>query len=202
MTRELPTLILASASPRRSELLTSAGFEFEVMAANVAEDRDGADSPAGLVERLALAKATEVAGRLEAKDEAVVLGADTIVVLGGMLDGNILGKPVSEDDARQMLTALSGREHDVVTGVALVAAGGARTVTAHTVTAHDVTRVVFRALTEPEIENYVRGGEPMDKAGAYAIQGTASRFVTRIEGSYSNVMGLPVALVDRLLREW
>ncbi len=193
MTRERPNLILASASPRRSELLTSAGFEFEVMPANVAEDHDGSEPPAPLVERLAQAKASDVAGRLEANAEAVVLGADTIVVLGG----KILGKPVSEDDARRMLTALSGREHEVVTGVALVAAGGGRTVTAH-----DVTRVVFRALTEPEIENYVRGGEPMDKAGAYAIQGIASRFVTRIEGSYSNVMGLPVELVDRMLREW
>lgn len=193
MSKLSPRLILASASPRRSELLTNAGFQFEVISAQVAEHHDGAEPPAQLVERLALEKAMEVAGRLSENEHAIVLGADTTVVL----DNQILGKPASEDDARRMLTELSAHEHDVLTGVALVAAGGGRTSVAH-----NVTRVAFRELTEAEINDYVCGGEPMDKAGAYAIQGYASRFVTRIEGSYSNVMGLPVELVDRMLREW
>lgn len=193
MPHPMPRLILASSSPRRSELLTNAGFTFEVIPSRASEEHDGTEPPAELVKRLALEKAREVAGRVSDDKRAVVLGADTVVVLGG----DILGKPASEDDARRMLALLSGREHEVTSGVALVQANGQRSV-AET----ETTRVVFRKLTEEEIAAYVATGEPMDKAGAYAIQGHASRFVTRIEGSYFNVMGLPVALVDRLLREW
>ena len=193
MTHLTRRLILASGSPRRRELLTNAGFEFEVMPPQAEESHDGSEAPHALVARLALVKARDVAARLPAGTVAVVLGADTVVVVGG----DILGKPKSEDDARRMLTRLAGREHEVISGVALAGPGAERSVTAH-----ETTRVVFRELTEDEIGQYVSGGEPIDKAGAYAIQGQASRFVVRIEGSYSNVMGLPVALVDRLLREW
>src|SRR3990172_8714175 len=143
-------LILASASPRRRELLRQAGFTFEVVAPEVDETYPGGEDPAAFAERLALAKAAQIAQRFTAKDDVVVLGADTVVVA----DGEVLGKPVSADDARAMLRKLSGIAHRVITGVAL------------------------------------------------AAQGRAARFVTRVEGCYFNVVGLPVALVDRLLRDW
>ena len=186
-------LILASASPRRRELLRQAGFTFEVVAPEVDETYPGGEDPAAFAERLALAKAAQIAQRFTAKDDVVVLGADTVVVA----DGEVLGKPVSADDARAMLRKLSGIAHRVITGVALAAPGAARRAVGH-----EVTRVFFRPLTEEEITAYVATGEPLDKAGAYAAQGQASRFVTRVEGCYFNVVGLPVALVDRLLREW
>lgn len=185
-------LILASGSPRRRELLRNAGFTFEVIAPEVAEDNPGSEAPAKLVERLALDKAEAVAGRFHRQDNVVVLGADTVVVV----DSTLLGKPASPAEARQMLERLSGRTHEVITGVALV-----EPETARRTVAHETTRVFFRPLELREIEDYVATGEPLDKAGAYAIQGGASRFVTRVEGCYFNVMGLPVALVDRLLRE-
>ena len=186
-------LILASASPRRRELLANAGFAFEVAPAEVDESYTAGEDPAAFVERLALAKAAQVAQRFAAKDDVVVLGADTVVVA----DGEVLGKPASADDARAMLHKLSGIVHRVITGVALAAPG-----TSRRAGGHEVTRVYFRPLTEEEIAAYVATGEPLDKAGAYAAQGQASRFVTRVEGCYFNVVGLPVALVDRLLREW
>ena len=123
---------------------------------------------------------------------AVVLGADTVVVVRGEL----LGKPHTTDEARTMLEKLSGRAHEVITGVALVGPGGRKSL------AHETTVVHFRELSPEEISDYAACGDPLDKAGAYAIQGRASRFVTRIEGCYFNVMGLPVALVDRMLRQW
>ena len=186
-------LILASSSPRRRELLRNAGFGFEVVPSSVDETGAEQDSPAAFAERLARRKADEVASRFAAQDGVVVLGADTVVVV----DGAVLGKPGSAEEAVAMLGRLSGREHEVITGVALAAPG-----TARRAVAHEVTRVFFRPLTRQEIEAYVASGEPMDKAGAYGVQGQASRFVTRVEGCYFNVMGLPVALVDRLLREW
>ncbi|OFV83893.1 MAG: septum formation protein Maf [Acidobacteria bacterium RIFCSPHIGHO2_01_FULL_67_28] len=186
-------LILASASPRRRELLRQAGFTFEVVAPEVDETYPGGEDPAAFAERLALAKAAQIAQRFTAKDDVVVLGADTVVVA----DGEVLGKPVSADDARAMLRKLSGIAHRVITGVALAAPGAARRAVGH-----EVTRVFFRPLTEEEITAYVATGEPLDKAGAYAAQGRAARFVTRVEGCYFNVVGLPVALVDRLLRDW
>lgn len=185
-------LILASGSPRRRELLRNAGFTFEVIPPEVAEDNPDNEAPAMLVERLALDKAEAVAGRFHRQDNVVVLGADTVVVV----DSTLLGKPASPAEARQMLQRLSGRTHEVITGVALV-----EPETARRTVAHETTRVFFRPLEPQEIEDYVGTGEPLDKAGAYAIQGGASRFVTRVEGCYFNVMGLPVALVDRLLRE-
>jgi septum formation protein len=186
-------LILASGSPRRRELLRNAGFTFEVIPPEVAEDNPGNNAPAKLVERLALDKTEAVAGRFRRQDNVVVLGADTIVVV----DSTLLGKPASPAEARQMLQRLSGRTHEVITGVALV-----EPETARRTVAHETTRVFFRPLEPQEMEDYVATGEPLDKAGAYAIQGGASRFVTRVEGCYFNVMGLPVALVDRLLRDW
>jgi septum formation protein len=185
-------LILASASPRRRELLTNAGFDFEAIPSEIEEPGHSVGAPAAFAERVAQLKAETVARTFAPTYNAIVLGADTIVVAGGKL----LGKPRSPEEARVMLEKLSGRAHEVITGVALVEPGG------HCVLAHEVTTVHFRALSPEEIGAYVATGEPLDKAGAYAIQGRASRFVARIEGCYFNVMGLPVALVDRLLNDW
>jgi len=187
-------LVLASSSPRRVEVLRNAGFEFEIIPARVDESPRPGESPVALAERLAREKAEDVAARLAPDNDAVVLGADTVVVGD---DGSLLGKPSSSADAAAMLEKLSGRTHEVITGIALVAAGGGRTRLAH-----ERTRVSFRDVSRPEIDAYVASGEPLDKAGAYAIQGRAGRFVTRIEGCYFNVMGLPLSLVDRMLREW
>lgn len=176
--------VLASASPRRAELLSAAGYTFTVEAAEVDETPRPGEAPPAYVRRLAEAKAQAVALR---RAGAVVLGADTTVVA----DGGILGKPADGADAAMMLARLQGRAHDVLTGVALT--DGSRTLAAVS-----VTRVWFSAMTTDEIAAYVASGEPMDKAGAYAIQGRAARYVTRIEGSYGNVVGLPVALVHEL----
>ena len=186
-------LILASSSPRRVEVLRNAGFEFEVIPSRVDESPRPSQPPVALAERLAREKAEDVAARLAPANDAVVLGADTVVVGH---DGSLLGKPSSPADAVAMLEKLSGRAHDVITGVALVSAGSGRTCIAH-----ERTRVFFRHVAREEIERYVATGEPLDKAGAYAIQGGAGRFVIRIEGCYFNVMGLPLSLVDRMLRE-
>ena len=180
-------LILASRSPRRSELLKAAGISFEVLAADIDETPHHNEAPAAYVERLAIDKARAV---LTLRPEARVLGADTTVTI----DGEILGKPVDEADARRMLRLLNGRPHDVHTGVALASASGLRS-------AVDTTRVWFASMTDEDISWYVATGEPIDRAGAYAIQGFASRFIPRIEGSYSNVVGLPVALVSSILNE-
>jgi septum formation protein len=182
-------LILASSSPRRRELLTNAGFEFDVRPSTVPEEWMPGEVPEACVRRLAIAKALQVAS--SAPRGSIVLGADTVVVV----DAEIVGKPANADDATRMLRRLSGRSHQVLTGVCVAEAPG-RILAVE----HSSTEVWFRDLDEPEIRDYVASGEPRDKAGAYAIQGIASRFVTRIEGSYSNVVGLPVALVDQLLR--
>ena len=180
-------LVLASASPRRRELLTTAGFAFDVEVADVDETRHHGESAEVYVRRVALAKAQAVAAR-RAND--MVLGADTIVVV----DGDVLGKPVNDADAVAMLTRLSGRSHHVLTAVAVVAGG-------RSVDTVEDTTVSMHPLTATEIVAYVESGEPRDKAGAYAIQGRASRFIPRIEGSYTNVVGLPIAAVDGLLRQ-
>ena len=189
-------LILASQSPRRRELLATAGFHFTVRSRPVEEVRAQGESPVEYVRRLARGKAE--AARESAADgesslkngDEIVLGADTVVVLGD----RVLEKPVDADDARAMLRALSGREHLVITGICilspLIKPEGA-------IVDHEITQVHFVELTENEIEAYVLSGEPADKAGAYAIQGLASKFVDRIEGCYFNVMGLPLALVYR-----
>jgi septum formation protein len=179
-------LILASASPRRAELLTTAGIPFEAFPVHIDETQLDAEPPPDHVRRLAEEKARMA---LAKRSNAVVLGADTVVVI----DERILGKPKDPEHAAAMLRSLAGRSHEVLTGVAVLGTGRPPRV------AVERTRVWISALSNDEIASYVATGEPMDKAGAYAIQGLASRFVERIEGSYSNVVGLPVALVYRLL---
>jgi septum formation protein len=180
-------LVLASASPRRQELLHAAGIAFEVQPANVPEERLPGENAKTYAERLACEKALTIA-RLRPND--IVLGADTVVVI----DEQVLGKPADAADAMRMLKLLSGREHRVITGVCLALGGKVRV-------ASEATLVTMSELSEEQICSYVATGEPMDKAGAYAIQGIASRWIPRIEGDYSNVVGLPVALVYRMLRE-
>jgi len=180
-------LILASASPRRAELLRNAGIAFSVDPAHVPEQPLENEPPQEYAKRLAREKARAVLAR-HPKD--AVLGADTIVVIGG----HVLEKPLDIDDAARMLRALSGRTHEVITGVCLAAAGFERTQA-------ESTRVTFAELSDQEIAGYVATGEPMDKAGAYAIQGIASRWAVRIEGCYFNVVGLPVPLVYGMLRQ-
>jgi septum formation protein len=185
-----PTLILASASPRRRELLAQAGYLFEVQASSVDESRRSGEDAIRFATRLAREKAQQVfAQRQSSAEPTLVLGADTVVVC----DGEILGKPVDAADATRMLLLLSGRTHHVVTGVAVV--GGAQVVEV----AAEVTQVTMRTLSPQEIADYVASGEPMDKAGAYAIQGYAARWIPRISGCYFNVVGLPLALVASLL---
>ncbi len=187
-------LVLASASPRRAEILRNAGIAFEVHATQVDESLRSGESPSDYVRRLALEKARAAAREMAASPArgALIVGADTAVVIGE----EILGKPSSVDDAGRMLKLLSGRTHEVHTGLALLRQfdGIQRIV-------EEVTRVTFALLTPQEIESYLATGEPMDKAGSYAIQGLAGRYVTRIEGCYFNVMGLPLARLWTLLRE-
>jgi septum formation protein len=184
------SLILASASPRRRELLRAAGIAFEVQATDIPEIPGDGEAPRAFAERLARDKAMTVA---VAKPEAWVLGADTIVVV----DGEILGKPRDAEDAAQMLRMLSGRAHRVITAVCLARTGKLRVEDVRS----EETLVEFSKLSEEDISYYISTGEPMDKAGAYGIQGIAARWIPRIEGDYSNVVGLPVALVWRMLRE-
>ena len=186
-----PQLVLASASPRRRELLTQAGFAFRVEVADIPEDPQPGEDPIAYVTRLAREKAETVSRRI-AEPSAVVLGADTTVVI----DGLILGKPESPDDAARMLRQLSGRTHHVMTGVA-VATGEAANI--QTLVAAETTAVEFLSLSQQEIDDYIATGEPMDKAGAYAIQGRAARWIPRIHGCYFNVVGLPLALASSLL---
>jgi septum formation protein len=216
-------LVLASASPRRQELLRSAGISFVVQPADIDETPLTGEAPRDCAERLAREKALAV-WRVRAKDarsddarpQDVVLGADTIVVI----DETILGKPADAEDAARMLRLLSGRTHRVITGVCVVgpADSGQLPVTSRSTSrnvsdgngaadrppltsASQTTLVTMNELSDEEIRDYVATGEPMDKAGAYAIQGMASRWIPRIEGDYSNVVGLPVALVYRMLHD-
>ena len=183
------TLILASASPRRAELLAAAGFTFEVIPAHVDETPRPVEAAEAYALRVARDKADAVFQRCR-KSGKPVIAADTVVVL----DGEILGKPSDSADARRMLRLLSNAAHHVHTGVVVRTAAGER---AEVMT----PRVRFRSMDDSEIEWYVASGEPGGKAGAYAIQGRASRFIDRIEGSWSNVVGLPIADVYRLLKE-
>jgi septum formation protein len=223
-------LVLASASPRRQELLRNAGISFTVQPADVDETPLAGESPRNCAERLAREKALKV---WQTRPQDQVLGADTIVVV----NGTILGKPTGNEDAARMLRLLSGRVHEVITGVCLVGPGvsnnvsggapglagfarpgsslagreaeqpsqnathGLATGNRQLATASETTLVTMCELSDDEIRAYVATGEPMDKAGAYAIQGIASRWIPRIEGDYSNVVGLPVALVYRMLRD-
>ncbi|HKW97309.1 MAG TPA: Maf family protein [Bryobacteraceae bacterium] len=180
-------LVLASQSPRRSEILRQAGISFIVKPAGVDESVHPGEKPEAYVMRVARAKATAV----ETGAEDIVLGADTVVIVGN----EMLGKPRDAADAARMLARLAGREHQVITGICLRRNTASREDRA-------ITRVWFRKITPAEISSYVASGEPLDKAGAYAIQGLAAKFVERIEGSYTNVVGLPIELVRQHLREF
>jgi nucleoside triphosphate pyrophosphatase len=182
------SLVLASSSPRRAEILKSLGIPFIVDPSSVDETPHDGETAPETASRLAEEKALEVAGR---HDGRWVLGADTLVIL----DGAALGKPRDDEDARRMLGLLSGREHRVVTGVALACQG--RTPRRFV----EESRVAMATLTDEEIRWYVATGEPRDKAGAYAVQGLGSRFIEGVRGSYTNVMGLPARAVYRLMRE-
>jgi len=201
-------LVLASASPRRQELLRNAGISFTVEPADMDETPRDGESPRDCAERLAREKALAVSNT---RPLDYVLGADTVVAI----DDIILGKPVDAADAARMLRMLSGRTHQVITGVCLVAGTVAsetaqklrtenrelRTQSREPRTASETTLVTMRDLSDDEIREYVATGEPMDKAGAYAIQGRASRWIPQIDGDYSNVVGLPLKLVCEFLRE-
>lgn len=175
-------LVLASTSPRRAMLLRAAGYDFDVRPSGADEWPYAGGDPGRYTESLAEAKAVEGGG------DEVVVGADTVVVL----DGTVLGKPVDADDAAGMLRRLSGRTHEVITGVAVRHGVRVRS-------GHARTRLTLRPLEEREIHAYVATGEPLDKAGAYGYQGGAARFVTRVEGDTDTVIGLPIALLRELL---
>jgi len=202
-------LILASASPRRRELLTQAGFEFQIHPAHIPEDPHPNEDPIAYVTRLARQKAEAVYNEILGTEtdagapglasetwESTPLGQRSLIVLGAdttvTIDNHILGKPENAEDAARMLRLLSGRTHRVITGVALISATQQQV-------AAEVTAVQFLSLSEEEIQAYIATGEPGDKAGAYAIQGRAARWIPRIEGCYFNVVGLPIALVSTLL---
>lgn len=182
-----PRIVLASASPRRRELLAQAGVMFHVQAADIDETRRAGEAPEAFVLRLAEEKARAVSALC--KNETV-LGADTVVVV----DGEILGKPADAADARRMLQMLAGRVHQVLTGIAVVRGE-------HCLTAVETTQVTFHAIGEEELTRYIASDEPMDKAGAYGIQGYAARWIPRIEGDYNNVVGLPIARTVALLSD-
>ena len=184
-----PKLILASASPRRRELLAQAGYDFDVQPSSVTESRRPEEDAIRFATRLAREKAEEVFARHQ---PAIVLGADTVVVC----DGEVMGKPADPADAERMLLLLAGRTHQVVTGVAVVW-GSSSPPTVEV--AAELTQVTMRTLSPEEVSRYVATGEPMDKAGAYAIQGYAGRWIPRISGCYFNVVGLPLALVATML---
>ncbi len=179
-------IILASQSPRRKELMGQIGLKFKVVVSHVDEHVEGNPSPAEMVEELSLRKARAVARQVD--DDDLVIAADTVVAL----EGTVLGKPEDERDAFSMLSALSGNRHYVYTGVTVIRGGQA-------VTQHEVTTVTFRELEPDEISSYIATGEPMDKAGAYGIQGLGALLVSGIDGDYFNVMGLPVYRLGRIL---
>jgi len=181
-------LVLASQSPRRAELLRAVGGEFEALAANIDETRMESEDAVSYVKRLAQGKVETVAGRVS--NHELVLGADTVVVI----DGEILGQPRDDDDARRMLKLLSGKWHEVLTGLALLRTGRAPRVLVD----HQTTRVQFCEMSDHEIDWYVSTGEPKGKAGAYAIQGRGALFIKGIQGDYFNVVGLPLRLVYEL----
>jgi len=184
-----PKLILASASPRRGKLLKQIGLEFEIMPSNFDESRICTNNPTGSAQQAAFEKTRAVAKKLS---EGIVIGADTIVVYAG----EVMGKPKDQSDAVRMLKQLSGKKHEVITGVALVNARDNREYVWS-----EATLVWFRKLSDMEIKKYVESGQPMDKAGAYGIQGRAAAFVEKIDGCYFNVVGLPLAsLVAKLKR--
>jgi septum formation protein len=186
-------LVLASASPRRRELLQNAGIPFIVQASRVAELPREGEAPQACAERLAREKARDV---FRQRPQDFVLGADTIVIV----DGQILGKPHDAADAARMLRCLAGRTHKVITGVCLIALDLKRKSPVED-TRSETTQVTMSKVSDQDIQSYAATSEPLDKAGAYAIQGIASRWISQIEGDYFNVVGLPVSLVYRMLQE-
>jgi septum formation protein len=184
---ELPQIILASASPRRAEILKTVGWPCDILPVDIDETRRTEESAIDYVQRLARDKAEAAASR---SPQSIVVGADTTVAV----DTHILEKPVDKPDAREMLRLLNNRWHTVLTGVAVIEPG-----TSKTVVACEETQVKFAAMSDEEIRWYVETGEPMDKAGAYAIQGLGSRFISEIRGDYFNVVGLPVRLLYELM---
>jgi septum formation protein len=186
-------IILASGSPRRAEILRNAGIPFETLAEVVDETRRPGELRADYLRRLALTKARAAASVQRDPGDSLFIGADTVVVAGD----EILGKPESPDDARRMLRLLSGATHEVHTGLAIIRRPGATEAVIE-----EMTSVTFASLSAGEIDAYIATGEPFDKAGAYGIQGIGGRYVTRIEGCYFNVMGLPLARLWVLLREF
>jgi len=191
-TLDLPQLILASASPRRSEILKAVGWKFEKQVVDLDETELENENPADYVVRLAREKALAVAGKIE---NGLILGADTTVVI----ENEIIGKPKDLADAAKMLGKLSGRWHEVLTGVAIVKKNDGKTEIQADL---ERTKVKFYSLSDSEINYLVERGEPLDKAGAYAVQGVAALFIERIEGDYWNVVGLPVQLVYKLARQF
>ena len=175
---------LASKSPRRAEILQAVGWPFEIMLAGIDEARRPSEAADNYVKRLAREKAMAIMDRIDA---GLVLGADTVVVV----DGEILGQPKNEEDARRMLKLLSGKWHEVLTGVALIRAGEGF----DSAVEYQRTRVKFAEISDEEINSYLATGEPMDKAGAYAIQGRAALFIEAIDGDYFNIVGLPIRLI-------
>jgi len=182
-------LILASASPRRAEILRTVGWPFAALAVDIDESRRVGEEAVAYVERVARAKAETAALRVPG---STILGADTVVVI----ENEVLGKPHDDEDARRMLRLLRDRWHQVLSGVALL-----NSETGSSKVAHEVTEVRFAAMSEDEISWYVATGEPKDKAGAYAIQGQGARFIKQIRGDYFNVVGLPVRLLYELMNE-
>jgi septum formation protein len=182
---KLPKIILASASPRRAEILKSVGWEFEKNAADIDESEHEGELAIDYVKRLATEKAKKVASKY---DNALVLGADTTVVL----DGQIIGKPTNLSQARSMLKLLSGKWHEVLTAVAIIKKRGSQS---QIVSGVEKTNVKFAVMSDQEIDFLVNEGNPLDKAGAYAVQAQAALFIERIEGDYWNVVGLPIRLV-------
>lgn len=186
----MDAIVLASSSPRRRELLTQAGIPFIVVPGDVDEEKaDISGTPGQKAEQLAYMKAMDVART----KSGIILGADTIVVC----DDEIFGKPADAENARKMLRALSGREHLVITGIALIDTASGRVSTGY-----ETTKVRFSALSDEEIEGYIESGEPYGKAGAYAIQGRAALFVESLDGCYSNVVGLPLRRLYRMLKDF
>jgi septum formation protein len=184
---ELPPIVLASGSPRRSEIMTSVGWEFRKVVPDIDESLIEGESPEDYVQRLATSKAEAVAVGIQ---NEIVLGADTTVVI----DHEIIGKPIDMDDARRMIALLSGRWHEVLTGVAVVK-------NCETLSELQRTRVKFAELSPAEVDFLAEKGDPLDKAGAYAVQAQAALFIEGIEGDYWNVVGLPISLVYRLAGE-
>ncbi|MEK6777778.1 MAG: Maf family protein [bacterium] len=183
-------LILASSSQRRRDLLMQTGLNFEVVPSSVEEEHQDGLSPPEIARTLAIEKAADVAARFTS---VIVIGADTIVVL----EGEILGKPGDPEEAFRILRKLSGKSHEVITALALI-----ETESGRTITGEETTRVFFKELTDQEISAYISTGEPMDKAGAYGIQGKGILFIPRIEGCYTNVVGLPMMKLADMLREF